>query len=68
MAILPATNPGKTLPQAHPGMHEPDGVSGASAADAQPEDFDEADLLAGNAGLGPDEVLEPDGGPVMRYA
>ncbi|MDR0275551.1 MAG: hypothetical protein LBI48_09485 [Burkholderiaceae bacterium] len=54
----------KTSPQAHQGMDELGGISGASAADAQPDDeFGEADLLAGNAGLGlgPEEVHEPEG-------
>jgi hypothetical protein len=54
MAILPVTP--KKAPLALPRLDELDGFMGASADD----DFAEADLLAGNAGLGPEEAHEPE--------
>jgi hypothetical protein len=59
MAILPVTP--TSAPQALPGLDQLDGCMGTPADHAQPDDdFDQADLLAGNAGLGPDEIHEPE--------
>jgi hypothetical protein len=59
MAILPVTP--KKAPLALPRLDGLDSFMGASADHAQPDDdFAEADLLAGNAGLGPEEAHEPE--------
>jgi len=62
MALFPRA-PAWTLPPKSPAADELGGILQAPA-DAQPDDdFGEADLLAGNAGLGLDELHEPDETP-----
>ena len=65
MALFPRA-PTWPLPPAHPNLDEPGGIVQASAEGAQPDDdFSEADLLAGNAGLDPGDLHEPDETPSL---
>jgi hypothetical protein len=66
MAFMRPATPAQTAPQA---LDELGGIQEASAAGAKPDDaFSESDLLAGNAGFGPDEVCEPEGRRAPRRA
>jgi hypothetical protein len=64
MAFMPSASgagPTSTLPPGHPGTDALDGALDALAAGLQPDDeFSDADLEAGNSGMGTPEVVESD--------
>jgi hypothetical protein len=62
MALFPCA-PAWPLPPAHQGTDELGGIAAASAGAQPDDDFSEADLLAGNAGLDPGELHEPETPP-----